>query len=77
MASLELDLAHYGYLALIAGTLLAAAGNFRGRKHADWLLRRRPTWNPLLLKTDRLIVKHPVLIGCLGYFGCRHGSTVE
>lgn len=62
--------AHQGYLALPGVVFCAFAGSlcsdqllfFLGRRHSQWLLRRRPNWEPRIVRVKNLIVRYRIAI---------------
>jgi membrane protein DedA with SNARE-associated domain len=62
--------AHQGYLGLPGVVLCAFAGSFcsdqllffLGRRHSQWLLRKRPNWEPRIVRVNNLIVRFRIII---------------
>lgn len=73
--------AHMGYMNLYGVILAAFIGSicgdqlyfFLGRRHSDFLLKRRPSWRPKLEKADRLINRFhiPIILGFRFLYGLR------
>jgi len=62
--------AHQGYLGLPGVVFCAFVGSlcsdqllfFLGRRHSQWLLRRRPNWETRIVKVKNLIVRYRIAI---------------
>jgi len=62
--------AHQGYLGLPGVVFSAFAGSlcsdqllfFLGRRHSQWLLSRRPSWEPRIVRVNNLIVRFRIVI---------------
>jgi membrane protein DedA with SNARE-associated domain len=73
--------AHRGYLMLPAVMLAAFTGSlfgdqlyfFLGRKHSHFLLKHRPTWQPRIAKTQKLLDRYhtPLILSFRFLYGLR------